>query len=57
MTFGQLLQQLSALSKAELDLDATVHLAVKDEYLPCSGIGRCEDGVLDDRHPFIEVQE
>lgn len=57
MTYRELLDRLKGFSKEELDLDIAVYLFGMDEYFQVEGIMQCDDGVLDDGHPFLVVRD
>ena len=53
MTYGELLILLNGFGMDELKLDATVF--INDEYFKVDDIQIPDDGVLDDGHPVLEV--
>lgn len=55
MTYRQLLEALKELHPDNLDNTVTIYTVEEDEYYPVSGCGICDDGVLDDGHPFLIV--
>jgi len=55
MTYRQLLEALKELHPDNLDNTVTVYTVEQDEYFAVSGTGICDDGVLDDGHPFLIV--
>lgn len=58
MTYKQLLTFLNAMSDEELEQDVTTRLDSNGEYFPVGDeIPMCDDGVLDDGHPFLTVKD
>ncbi len=57
MTYKELLGYLNNFSQEELEMTATVYFSATDEYFGLQGIGSCNDGVLDDKHPVLVVLE
>lgn len=56
MTYRELRDKLDELTDEQLDCDVTVH-DLDDEYFPISSLETYDtEGVLDDNHPFLEVQ-
>jgi hypothetical protein len=55
MTYRQLLAALQELRPENLDNDVTIYITSDDEYFAAKGCGICDDGVLEDGHPFLFV--
>lgn len=55
MTYRELLEALKELPQENLDNTATIYKVEDDEYFAITGTGICDDGVLDDGHPFLIV--
>jgi hypothetical protein len=55
MTWRDVLDNLKVLNDKELDMDATVHLADVDEFIPLAKFRFSDDGndVLDPGHPYM----
>lgn len=52
-TYKQLEELISGMTEEQKGSDVTVYDQEIDEYFQIKGIGYCNDGVLDDDHPFI----
>lgn len=58
MTWEQLLNLLmSNLHISELKDTATIYIPSSDEYYSIESYGRCDDGVLDDKHFFLKSHD
>jgi hypothetical protein len=55
MTYRELLKAIQELHPDNLDNDVTILIEGDVEYFAAKGLGICDDGVLDDGHPFIIV--
>ena len=56
MTYKELLTRLSAMSDAELALDATVWVSDVDEFWPVRYVlENAEADVLDEGHPYMAI--
>jgi hypothetical protein len=55
MKYRQLLEALKELPQENLDNTATIYKVEDDEYFAITGTGICDDGVLDDGHPFLII--
>lgn len=55
MSWKELAEWIAEMSDDDQDGSATVYDAARDEYFPVAGKGECNDGVLDDGHPFITI--
>jgi hypothetical protein len=52
MTYRELIDELSKLTKEQMDMDVTVH-DQNDEWYPVCLLVTYEDGVLDKEHPHL----
>ena len=52
-TFREIAGIINKMTVEQKDSDATVWNADMDEYFRIQGVGFCDDGVLDDDHPFF----
>jgi len=58
MTWKQLAYEISLLDPEQQNTDVTVFVRGPDEYYPAADeirIADAEDGVLDDKHPYLRV--
>jgi hypothetical protein len=57
ITYGVLLNQLSKLSKEQLDMTVTVYDAERDEFFPVTSYDLTgkETDVLDRNHPVLSI--
>ena len=55
MTYRQLLEAIKELRPENLDDTVTIYIVEEDEYFAVVSTGICDDGVLDDGHPFLIV--
>ena len=54
MTYRDLKNWINSLQPEELDLDVTIYLSERDEYIPAIDVDRSvESDVMDDDHPVL----
>jgi len=57
LTYRQLAAEIAKFSPEQLDMDVTVHIRSVDEFMPAE-LAVCEDnGILDEWHPVIAVED
>lgn len=56
MTYGKLLERLTALNEEQLKQDVTIYVENNDEFYPVQNLAiNAYSDVLDINHPFLEI--
>jgi len=57
MTYRQLAKKINELPEKWKNTDVSVYSVLSDEYFEVSDIKFCDDGVLDNGHPFLVIED